>query len=90
MRGSILTLSVLVVGCAAQTGADPEADLAQSGDGALSWEAFLETVERDPGDPEGWIVDGDVPIESDKRLVDFYESLFGGEGALTVARYDAR
>lgn len=90
MRGSILTLSVLVVGCAAQTGADPEADLAQSGDGALSWEAFLETVERDPGDPEGWIVDGDVPIESDKRLVDFYESLFGGEGALTVARYGGR
>lgn len=90
MRCSMLTLCVLLGGCAAEAGG-ADRDLAGTADEALSWEAFLETVERDPADPDAWIVDGDIPIASDKRLVDFYESVVARDrGALTVARYGGR
>ena len=77
----------LLSACAGQIG-DPEDELGAS-DGALSWEEFLASVEREPFEGGVWIVDGDIPIDSEKRLVDFYESLTT-EGALAVARYGGR
>lgn len=81
----IPALGALALGaCAARAEGEPDDGLARSDD-ELSWEEFLATVERDPLDDSVWIVDGDVPIDSDKRLVDFYESRVADDG-LTVAR----
>lgn len=83
---ALLAIASLLPACAAQIG-DPDA-LGGSG-GTLTFEEFLDTVEREPFEGGVWIVDGDVPIESEKRLVDYYESLVA-DGALTVARYGGR
>lgn len=80
-------LSLNLCGCAAQLG-DPEGRIGTS-DGYLSFEEFLATVEREPFEGGVWIVDGDTPIESDKRLVEYYESIVS-DGALAVARYGGR
>lgn len=90
MRSNRICVSWLLVaaGCAAEGGGvfeDP--DLARSGESLPSWEEFFEGVHRDADGV--WIVDGDTPIDTEKRLVDFYEQLVAPD-ALTVVRVDGR
>lgn len=85
MRISIVSLYVLSA-CTAQLG-DPELDTASND--VPTWEEFLAGVEREPFEDGVWIVDGDVPIDSEKRLVDHYERMVADNG-LTVATYGGR
>lgn len=77
----------LLAGCAASGADAPDEDLVRTGEDLLTWQEFYEGVERDA---DGiWVVDGDTPIDTEKRLVDFYEQLVS-EDALTVARVGGR
>jgi hypothetical protein len=80
---SVLALSA----CAGQIG-DPS-DGVGATDGTLTFEEFLATVEREPFEGGVWIVDGDIPLESEKHLVEYYERLVD-PNALTVARSSGR
>lgn len=86
MRLSPASLAALIAlsGCAAQLDSDADERVGRSETGP-TWEEFLASAERDPVTDGVWIVDGDVVIESDKRLVDHYEAMMDDD-ALTVAR----
>jgi serine protease len=77
---------LLLSSCTAQLG-DPAEEVGRND--APTWEEFMASVHHEPFEDGVWIVDGDVPIDSEKRLVDYYESLLA-ENGLTVATYGGR
>lgn len=81
-----LACALAMAGCAARTegagfGGD---DVGASTDGALSFEAYRDTVYHEPWEHGIYVVDGDVPIPDDKRLREHWRARFGAPGALIV------
>ncbi len=84
--GSIMAVGL--VACAGQLG-DPEDEGIGETQTPPTFEEFLATVEREPFEDGVWIVDHDIPIETEKGLVEYYENLVA-ETALTVSTYSGR
>ena len=70
-----------LIGCAAVSDAPAELDSAD--ESGLTYEEWKATVYRDPGGV--WIVNGDTPISSERKLQEFYKEHVQ-KGALTVAQ----
>ncbi len=83
---SLTAILAMLSACAAEPGDPGDLGVAGSGGGVPSFEEFMASVQREPFEGGVWIVDGDVPIDSEKRLVDYYDNL-AESGGLTVARY---
>src|SRR5690606_17463120 len=51
---------------------------------APTWQEFLDSTYKEPGPDGVWIVNGDEPITDEKKLREFYDSLYAGGSALIV------
>jgi len=80
---------VAALGLAATVGCvgaiEGEEEVASTGP-ALSWEEFRDSTYREPWAGGMYIVDGDMPLDGEKNLREFYDRLFPHGGALAVHR----
>lgn len=85
---SAATLIVLGLGVASSAGcavdAEPIVD-ENVGSSVMTWEQFLETVYQEP-DTGFYIVDGDIPLHSERELEQFYEKNVLQKNGLAVYR----
>lgn len=88
MTKRILTATVMLatlglMACGEGMVAEDEASVRHNG---LTWDEFQSLIYQEPGTGL-YIVDGDTPIEGEKRLREFYdEKIASGSGALSVNR----
>ncbi len=73
-----IALTALLSLSACGTGMVEEEAGAQASRNALSWNEFLTKVYREPATGI-WIVDGDTPLDSDKKLAEFYQDEVRGQ-----------
>jgi hypothetical protein len=70
-------LSMALTGCS-------EAGFGSNNDGVPTWEEYLASSYQEPWQDGVFVVNGDEPIADIKRLREYYDELYGGEGALIV------
>jgi serine protease len=75
MRIAMLALCA-VAACNYDWGA---ADQTGSTEPEVTWEEFLAQTYKEPWDGGVFIVNGDTPIENQKKLREFYDELYGGQ-----------
>ncbi|HTM21678.1 MAG TPA: M57 family metalloprotease, partial [Kofleriaceae bacterium] len=67
-----------VVACSYDWGA-PDGDGTGSSQPDVTWEEFLAQTYQEPWEDGVYIVNGDTPIENQKKLREFYDEVYGGE-----------
>jgi hypothetical protein len=72
-------LSMALTGCSVG-----EADLGSNNDGVPTWEQYLASSYQESWEGGVFVVNGDEPIADVKRLREYYDSIYGGNGALIV------
>ncbi len=80
---SLFGVTLAVTGCEMEVG-DPDTEVSSTGD-KPTFEEFLADTYREPWEGGVFIVNGDTPIENEKKLREFYDMVFS-DGALIVHR----
>ncbi len=69
----------MVLGCSYDWGAPTDDDDVGSSEPEVTWDEFLASTYREPWEGGVFIVNGDTPIENEKKLREFYDEVYGGE-----------
>lgn len=78
-------LPLALAACSAPETADAP-DVQEAGP---TWEAYLAQTYKEPGEHGVWIVDGDIPVASEKALRELWEQRHGGDDATLIVHQEA-